>query len=158
MTNHVHLLLTPSSDNGIPRLMQSLGRQYVQFFNFKCARTGTLFEGRFKSSLVQDRTYLLNCIQYIELNPVRAGMTLDPGDDQWSSYRSHAFGRPTTWWVPHPEYLCLGASESERRQVYRDNISQALSIEVIQKIRHCLNRGLVLGTVDFRNQIEILRR
>ncbi len=157
MTNHVHLLLTPSSDNGISRLMQSLGRQYAQFFNFKYARTGTIFEGRFKSSLVQDDNYLLNCIQYIELNPVRAGMTSDPGDYQWSSYRSHAFGRPTALWVPHPEYLCLGKSESERRQVYRDNISQALSIEVIQKIRHCLNRGLVLGTVDFRNQIEILR-
>ena len=157
MTNHIHLLLTPATDKGISRLMQFLGRQYVQAFNFKYARTGTLFEGRFRSTLVQDSNYLLNCIQYIELNPVRAGMTSDPGHYQWSSYKSHAFGRPAKMWTPHPEYLRLGETEPERLQAYRDSISNTLPIEVIQKIRHCLNTGLVLGTEDFRSQVEALR-
>ena len=157
MTNHIHLLLTPATDKGISRLMQFLGRQYVQAFNFKYARTGTLFEVRFRSTLVQDSNYLLNCIQYIELNPVRAGMTSDPGHYQWSSYKSHAFGRSAKMWTPHPEYLRLGETEPERLQAYRDIISNTLPIEVIQKIRHCLNTGLVLGTEDFRSQVEALR-
>jgi putative transposase len=101
MSNHIHLLLTPATGEGISHLMQFLGRQYVQAFNFKYSKTGTHFEGRFKSTLVQDQNYLLNCIQYIELNPVRAGMTSDPGDYQWCSDRSHAFGRPAKMWTAH---------------------------------------------------------
>ena len=101
MNNHIHLPLTPATDEGTSRLMRFLGRQYVQAFHFIYSRTGTLFEGRFKSTLVQNRNYLLNCIQYMELNPVRAGMTSDPGDYQWSSDRSHAFGRPAKIWAPH---------------------------------------------------------
>lgn len=101
MNNHIHLLLTPATDEGTSRLMRFLERQYVQAFHFIYSRTGTLFEGRFKSTLVQNRNYLLNCIQYMELNPVRAGMTSDPGDYQWSSDRSHAFGRPAKIWAPH---------------------------------------------------------
>ena len=157
MTNHIHLLVTPSSFEGISRLMQFVGRQYVPYFNYRYSRTGTLFEGRFKSSVVQSTEYFLNCLQYIELNPVRAGMTRDPGDYHWSSYRAHAFGTPARMWNPHHAYMALGKSPSERQEVYRQLIGSNLSSEVIQKIRHCLNTGLVLGTETFRREVEGLR-
>ncbi len=157
MTNHVHLLVTPSCDNGVSNIMRHIGRHYVQPFNFKYARTGPLFEGRFKSTLVQDSDYLLQCIRYIELNPVRAGMTADPGDYVWSSYRVHAFGNHTKLWTPHSEYLALGKTKIERTEQYRNLISQTLSAEVIQKIRHCANTGIVLGTESFREQVKALR-
>ena len=108
MANHVHLLLTPKRDESVSRLMQSLGRKYVGYFNYANARTGTLFEGRFRSSLVQTDEYFISCLRYIELNPVRAGMVTDPGDYRWSSYRTHSFGRRIGMWVPHANYLALG--------------------------------------------------
>ena len=157
MTNHVHLLMTPPDARAISGLMQYIGRQYVQSFNFKYARTGTLFEGRFKSSLVQTDEYLLNCMRYIELNPVRAGIAADPGDYLWSSYRCHAFGKNASLWTPHSDYLALGQSSTERQQAYRELISQIIPTELVQKIRHCLNTGLVLGTENFRNQVSALR-
>lgn len=157
MTNHVHLLVTPSSDDGVSRIMRHIGRHYAQPFNFKYARTGPLFEGRFRSTLVQDTRYLLQCIRYIELNPVRAGMTKEPGDYVWSSYQSHGFGKRIRLWTPHPEYLALGKTEIDRREHYRALVSEALSAEVVQKIRHCVNTGLVLGTEIFRDQVESLR-
>ena len=157
MTNHVHLMMTPSTDQDISQLMRHMGRHCVQPFNYQYARSGTLFEGRFRSSLVQDDVYLLNCIRYIELNPVRAGMTTDPGDYRWSSYRCHAFGNIARMWTPHPEYLGLGKHETERQKIYREMIAQSLSAEVIQKIRHCLNTGLVLDTVAFCDQVNARR-
>ena len=93
MTNHVHLLLTPHNADAVSRCMQYLGRYYVRYFNYRYHRSGTLFEGRFKSSIVQSHRYLLACQRYIELNPVRAGMVSDPADYTWSSYRAHAFGQ-----------------------------------------------------------------
>ncbi len=158
MTNHVHLVMTPSTDQSVSHLMRHIGRHYVQPFNFKYARTGTLFDGRFKSSLVQEDSYLLNCIRYIELNPVRAGMTRDPGDYRWSSYRCHAFSQHAKMWRPHATYLGLGHSESERQKKYRKMIAESLSAEVMQKIRHCINTGLVLGSESFREQIDALRK
>ena len=92
MTNHVHLLVTPMQSESVSLLMQFLGRLYVRYFNYSYARSGTLFEGRFRSSLVQEEEYFLACLRYIELNPVRAGMVNDPGDYRWSSYRAHGFG------------------------------------------------------------------
>jgi putative transposase len=157
MTNHVHLLLTPGSSQGVSRLMRHTGRHYVQPFNFKYARTGPLFEGRFRSSLVQTTDYLLQCIRYIELNPVRAGMTADPGDYRWSSYRCHAFGQPAKIWSAHVEYLALGATPADRARHYRTIVSHAMCAGVVQKIRHCVNTGLVLGTEDFREQVRLLR-
>jgi len=116
-----------------------------------------LFEGRFRSSLVQDDVYLLNCIRYIELNPTRAGMTTDPGDYCWSSYRCHAFGITAGMWTPHPEHLGLGEIGTERQKLYCEMMALSISAEVIQKIRHCLNTGLTLGTEAFRDQVKALR-
>ncbi len=156
MTNHVHLLMTPTCDKAISKLMQFLGRLYVRRFNYKYSRSGGLFEDRFKSSLVQDEVYLLTCLCYIELNPVRAGMVKDPGDYRWSSYAAHGFGVNTAMLTPHPLYLSLGATKSERLEKYQQLIEQPLGADVIAKIRHCANKGLILGTETFRKQFKAL--
>lgn len=157
MTNHVHLLATPFQNESLSRLMQFLGRLYVRRFNYAYSRSGTLFEGRFKTSIVQEDRYLLTCLRYIELNPVRAGMVKDPGDYRWSSFRPHAFGVTARLWSPHDLYLGLGNSAKHRRQAWRDLINEALDIEEIAKVRHCANTGLVLGTESFRKQLHRLR-
>jgi len=158
MTNHVHLLLTPKQDDSVSRLMQSLGRSYVGYFNYAYARSGTLFEGRFRSSLVQSNEYFLSCLRYIELNPVRAGMVNNPGDYRWSSYRSHSFGLKTRMWSPHSNYMALGNLAIDRQRAYRGLINETLESDVIAKIRHCVNKGLVLGTEAFRGQVASLRQ
>jgi len=154
MTNQVHLLMTPQTEFGITKLMQTLGRLYVRYFNYGYRRSGTLFEGRYKSSVVQQEQYLLSCQRYIEHNPVRAGMVRDPGDYRWSSYRAHAFGIKPSMWSPHPLYEALGVSGATRQSVYRELFSTTLEIEVIAKIRHCANAGLILGTDRFREQVR----
>ena len=115
MTNHVHLLLRPLKEQALSRLMQSLGGRYVAFFNYSYARSETLFEGRFGSSLVQEDRYFLTCLRYIELNPVRAGMVRDPGDFRWSSYKAHAMVAPVKYWTPSALYLSLGQNKAERQ-------------------------------------------
>lgn len=157
MTNHVHLLMTPRADTAISRLMQSLGRRYVGRFNYLYARSGTLFEGRFRSCLVQGDRYFLTCLRYIELNPVRAGMVRDPGDYRWSSYRVHAFGAPVKVWKAHDLYLALGPDPRARQRAWRDLVGEVVDTKTIAKIRHCTNTGLVLGTEEFRDQIAGLR-
>ena len=156
MTNHVHLLLTPHNPDSISLCLQNLGRNYVRYFNHRHQRSGTLFEGRFRSSIVQTGRYLLACQRYIELNPVRAGMVNDPADYSWSSYRAHAFGRAAKMWQPHREYLALGHTEAARMSVYRRLIAQQLATELITDICDALNTGLVLGNDRFRQEVEAL--
>lgn len=146
MSNHVHLLVTPKIENAVSRLMQYLGRLYVRYFNYNYNRTGTLFEGRFKSCVVQDREYLLTCLRYIELNPVRAGLVSDPKNYKWSSFRIHSSGLKVGMWTPHNDYLSLGDGALSRQHAYRESISKVLDVDVIAQIRHCTNTGLVLGT------------
>lgn len=100
MTNHVHILATPQQQNGISHMMQKVGRYYVRYFNRAYHRSGTLWEGRFKSCVVDADDYLLICQRYIELNPVRAGMVGDPADYHWSSYRSNGLGKSSKLWTP----------------------------------------------------------
>jgi len=154
MTNHVHLLMTPQTDTGVSMLMQSLGRRYVRFFNYRYHRSGTLFEGRYRSCIIQEEEYFLSCQRYVELNPVRAGMVLDPGDYRWSSYHAHAFGLKPDMWSPHPLYSSLGLSDQERQLAYRELVDQKMEIEVLAKIRHCTKTGLILGTDKFRMQVS----
>lgn len=111
--------MTPEDETGISRVMQSLGRRYVQYINKTYCRTGTLWESRHKSSLVQADDYLLACYRYIELNPVRAGMTPHPADYVWSSYRAYAYGEGNRYLTTHPLYLELGTDEQSREQNYR---------------------------------------
>jgi len=156
MTNHVHLLLTPSRSDSISRIMQFLGRNYVRYFNFHHQRTGTLYEGRFKSSIVQSNRYFLACQRYIELNPVRAGMVDDPANYSWSSYRAHALGCTVQMWQPHAEYLALGHTRSSRLVAYRKLFNEELEKQLITEIREAANTGLVLGNEHFRKEIEQL--
>lgn len=156
MTNHVHLLMTPQKENGVSLLMQALGRRYVQFFNHQYKRSGTLWEGRFKSSLVQSERYFLVCQRYIELNPVRANMVSDPADYKWSSYQCSALGKRSELFSPHPEYLALGSDDQLRQENYRALFSAHVDKAMVSDIRDSLNKGLVLGTDQFKEQIEAL--
>ena len=113
MTNHVHLLVTPSNTEGPSRMMQAVGRRYVRYLNATYQRTGTLWEGRFKSGLIDSERYLLSCSHYIELNPVCAGMVTSPGDYPWSSYAHNALRRQDSRPTPHPLYGALGQSGPE---------------------------------------------
>lgn len=118
MTNHVHLLVTPAEAASLARFMRSLGQRYVQRFNRRHGRSGTLWEGRFRSGLVQSDRYLLACHRYIERNPVRAGMVATPADYPWSSHRSNALGAPSRILSPHPLYEALGATAARRHAAY----------------------------------------
>ena len=113
MTNHVHLLITPITETGISKVMQSLGRRYVQHVNFKYRRTGTLWEGRYRATLLDSERYLLSCQRYIELNPVRAGMVKHPGEYPWSSYRCNALGEPDELVSAHELLRRLGENPTE---------------------------------------------
>jgi len=156
MTNHVHVLATPRSEGAISAMMQSLGRRYVRYFNRAYQRTGTLWEGRFRSCLVHSEAYLLICQRYIELNPVRAGMVQDPAAYHWSSYHAHARGVESSLWTPHGEYLKLGDTKSARLMAYRELFKQALPSSQIDEIRHSTNKSLALGNDRFREEISRL--
>lgn len=149
MTNHVHLLVTPGSDNGVSRMMQYLGRLYVRYFNRKYERTGTLWEGRFKSCLIRCETYFLVCQRYIELNPVRAGMVERPDDYRWSSYGINALGRRSALCSPHPVYLALGNNAISQRKAYRELFAEQLPSSQIEALRYAISKGGVLGPAGF---------
>lgn len=119
MTNHVHLLLTPTDETGITRTIQTLGRRYVRYINQTYRRTGTLWEGRYQASLIDSDRYLLTCYRYIELNPVRAAMVETSEAYPWSSHRTNALGQPDPLLTPHPEYRRLGRTQAERQQAYQ---------------------------------------
>jgi putative transposase len=119
MTNHVHLLMTPQRSDAASLLMKHMGQRFTQYVNRKHNRTGPLWDGRFKSCVVDSETYLLRCYRYIELNPVRAAMVRSPHEYEWSSFRVNARGEPSLFVVPHPSYMSLGAESEERRAAYR---------------------------------------
>jgi putative transposase len=154
MTNHVHLLVTAHRPDAISRLMQSLGRRYAQYANRVYKRSGSVWEGRFKSSLIQAEEYLLTCYRYIELNPVRADMVRDPGEYRWSSYRWHGLGAGNELITDHPLYMALGLDETERRAAYRALFRAHLDEEALDEIRKASNRSLPLGSERFKEQVE----
>ena len=156
MTNHVHLLVTPLEEMAVSKMMQYVGRHYVRYFNYTYERTGTLWEGRYHSCLVQEGANLLNCSRYIELNPVRAGIVEDPADYGWSSYRANGLGVRTKLLTPHPLYLQLGNSTSERLANYRESFQSQIDGELLYDIRYALNTGLILGTDQFKSEVEEL--
>jgi putative transposase len=153
MTNHVHLLLTPSGDDSLPRLIQSVGRRYVRHVNDRYGRTGTLWEGRYKACLVQTDAYLLACYRYIELNPVRAGMVRDPARYRHSSYCHNALGRPDPLVTPHSTYLALGSEPAGRCAAYRSACARPDDPADLQGIRQATTRCLVYGSDGFRKDI-----
>ncbi len=153
MTNHVHLILTPNTEGGISKAIQMLGRYYVQYFNYSYKRTGTLWEGRYKASLIDSAQYLLTCYRYIELNPSRACMVEHPSEYSWSSYRYNALGEIDLNITPHSEYLSLGTFSIERQTAYRDLFNAHITDKTIDEIRSSTNKAWVLGSQYFKDQI-----
>ncbi|MEJ2379443.1 MAG: hypothetical protein P8Y71_30005, partial [Pseudolabrys sp.] len=148
------LLATPGTAHGITYMMQDLGRVYVRYINRTYHRTGTLWEGRFKSCLVDSEAYLLACMRYIELNPVRARMVLHPGEYRWSSYARNANDRDDDLICPHPTYSGLGIDREGRQRAYRELFRAHMEPDLIHVIRGTLNQELVLGRDDFKDKIE----
>lgn len=153
MTNHVHLLVTPGHAYSITHMMQDLGRKFVRYMNRTYRRTGSLWEGRFKAGLVDSEIYLLTCMRYIELNPVRVSIVDHPGDYRWSSYASNAQGQPDHLIQPHPLYLALGDTPEQRQYAYRALFSHQLDATDLHAVRDALNQELVLGRDDFKDKI-----
>ena len=156
MTNHVHLLMTPRSETGISQVMQSLGRKYVQYFNFRYQRTGTLWEGRFKASLIDAEAYLLVCYRYIELNPVRAGMVQHPAEYPWSSYRRNALGEPDAQVTEHDLYRRLAKDAQVKLAAYRALFNAQIPATMLDAIREATNKAWVLGNARFRERLEAM--
>ena len=154
MTNHVHILVTPMIEHGISQMMQALGRRYVRYINTTYNRTGTLWEGRYKSSLIDSDQYLLTCMRYIELNPVRANMVAHPGEYQWSSYHCNAQSDNDRLLEHHPIYSGLGTCNDERQSAYRELFRNHMDDSALHDIRESLNHELVLGRSYFKDKIE----
>jgi len=159
MTNHVHLLVTPEEDYALSDMMQSLGRRYVRYINHSYKRTGTLWEGRFKTSLVQSEQYLLTCGRYIELNPVRANMVQTPDEYKWSSYAHHAWGKDDGCLTGHAVYQQLGSSSEQRQHAYRELFRNHMDNDLLHEIRDALNHESIFGSSYFKDKIErVLKR
>ena len=154
MTNHVHLLVSAFESSGISRMIQTIGRRYVRPVNIRRRRTGTLWEGRFKSSTIDSERYFLTCSRYIELNPVRARMVDDVGEYRWSSYRHNAHGEPDALVTPYSLYDALGPSPQVRRKAYRELFRHVIEPASLESIRTAAKRGTALGDVDFLQHLE----
>ena len=154
MTNHLHLLATPQDANGVPQLMQALGRGYVRYFNSRQSRTGTLWEGRYRSTLIQAERYLLACMVYIDLNPVRAGIAGDPAAYPWSSYLHYAGQRADKLITPHPLYWELGNTPFAREVAYVDMVHAGISSQQQQALTNATFRGWALGEADYVAELQ----
>jgi putative transposase len=144
MTNHVHLLLTPSAEDGCARLMRNLGQRYVQYFNRRYERSGTLWEGRFRSCLVDSSLYVVACYRYVELNPVRAGMVQSPSEYRWSSHEGNAGRVSNNLLTQHSEYLALASEEQTRHLAYQGLFSSGDEPAFLAAIRDATNGGFAL--------------
>ena len=153
MTNHVHLLISPSKTESISNLLKVVCSRYAQYINKKYSRTGTLWEGRHKSSAVDTELYLLKCYRYIELNPVAAKMVSRPEEYVWSSYHHNAWGEKDALVSRHDLYLALGENEIERCSNYRELFRDAISPEDIHSIRKAAHYSMPLGSNKFVDQI-----
>jgi putative transposase len=152
MTNHVHLLMTPAAADSCTVLMRDLGQRYVQYFNRRHARTGTLWEGRFRSCVVESARYVLACYRYIELNPVRAGMVDHPVQHPWSSYAANSGARADPFLSPHAEFLALSSS-GEQSSSYRGLFEEDIDAPLLQAIRDATNGGYALASEAFKTGV-----
>ena len=157
MTNHIHLLLTPETEKSTSAMMQAIGRKYVRYVNGVYQRTGTLWEGRYKSAIIDLDTYLLTCSRYIELNPVRAGMVKGPGEYKWSSYQFNALGQQDKGnMTPHVLYMGLGLINEERQRVYRGLFKNVVDKADLMLIRSNTQQCTVIGKQRFQQEIETM--
>jgi len=153
MTNHVHLLVSAARGEAPGEMMKALGQRYVQYFNRTYRRSGTLWEGRYRSCLTQAEDYLLACQRYIELNPVRAGMVAHPGDYRWSSYRANGQGEADARVQPHEVYQALGQDAASRQVAYRELFRYELEPGLVDEIRRATNGNFALGSMRFSEEI-----
>ena len=156
MDNHFHLLATPQTAQGVPQMMQAVGRRYVRLFNDSHQRTGTLWEGRYKSTLLQTDRYLLACMAYIDLNPVRAGLVAGPADFAWSSHGHYVGLRVDPLVTAHPLIWALGNTPFAREAAYADLVVQGVTDAQKTKITQSALRGWALGEPDFAQQLQAL--
>ena len=154
MTNHVHLLLTPEREGGASLMLQDLGRKYVQVMNKAHKRTGTLWEGRFKSSVIDSEKYLLTCHRYIELNPVRAGIVARPSNYFWTSHRHYAGATVDPLITEHRIYTELGLAGADRRRKFLQLFDEPIDDVVLGELRSSVNRGWALGSDAFLDRME----
>ncbi len=155
MTNHFHLLPSPPpSGEALSRLIQSIGRRYVRYFNTEYKRSGTLWEGRFKSSVIDNEAYLLTCYRYIEENPVRAGLVEIPEDYRWSSYHHNVLGKEDILITEHELYKQISRIGLEGRDVYRELFTSPLYKSEIELVPKCIEKDEVLGEDCFHRRIE----
>lgn len=147
MTNHVHLMVTPPNGEALSRAMQAIGRRYVRYFNDRYTRTGTLFEGRYRSVLVDAETYWITCMRYVELNPVRAGLVDHPAQYRWSSYRAHATGIPDRLLSDHHIYQGLGNSTVERCRSWTAICAAGTPPTELEELRRMIQSGRVLKRI-----------
>ncbi|WP_342117541.1 transposase [Pseudoduganella sp. OTU4001] len=148
MTNHVHLVVTPLGLDSLALLMKLLNQHYVAYINHLHNRTGTLWEGRFRSCLVHDISYFLTCMRYVELNPVRAGMVAHPRDYCWSSYRANAEGAADSRIVRHPIYLALGETPTDRAIAYQQLFAEGIDEKTITQLRLATNSNYVVASEE----------
>lgn len=154
MDNHFHLLLTPQAGDSLARMMQAVGRRYVRYFNDKYGRSGTLWEGRYKSTLIEAPRYLLACLAYIDLNPVRAGLVGRAGDFAWSSHAHYAGLRVDRMLTPHPIYWDLGNTPFAREAAYARQVQEGLPQPLQQSLTAAVLQGWALGSADFVAELQ----
>ena len=154
MTNHFHLLATPSTQDGLPQMMQAVGRRYVRYFNDRQGRSGTLWEGRYRSTLIETERYLLACMVYIDLNPVRAGLARDAGDYPWSSHEHYAGLRSDKMLTPHPLFWALGNTPFSREAAYAELVHAGTSLEREQALTRSTLNGWALGSDNFIAELQ----
>jgi putative transposase len=153
MTNHVHILASPSEVTSPALMMKGLGERYVPYANRRYGRYGTLWQGRYQSCLVDSEQYFLVCQRYIELNPVRAGLVSDPADYEWSSYKANAHGTTNKLVTPHPVYTGLGTEICQRQSNYRALFQDAIPELLLEQVRHATNRNGAFGSPQFVDEI-----
>lgn len=145
MTNHLHLIVTPAARTSLPEMMQTIGRTYVRYFNSSYGRTGALWEGRYRATMLHDEKYWLTCLRYVELNPVRAGMVPSPELYRWSSFRAHALDREDPLVTPHPLYLAIGGTPHDRQAGWRAACGAPIQENQLTEIRRAIHAGRALG-------------
>ncbi len=156
MTNHLHLLVTPRQESSLAQTMQMVGRHYVPYFNRVADRTGALFESRYRSTIVDSEPYLLICMRYVELNPVRAGIVRHPRAYRWSSYATNAMGQPNPLVTQHTVFNRLGRTPNGRQSAYRALFRETVPDEVLDDLRQATNRGWVFGGKKFQSRMSRL--
>ena len=154
MSNHFHLLATPDTAEGLPQMMQAVGRRYVRYFNDTQHRSGTLWEGRYKSTLIQTDRYLLACMAYIDLNPVRAGLVAQAADYPWSSHTHYTGQRIDKLITPHPLYWALGNTPFAREAAYAELVQSGISSVQQTALTDSALSGWALGEPDFVEDLQ----